>query len=474
VPAAYVPLARIPLTPNGKLDKAALPAPGPDAYAQADYVPPRSRTEHLLAGIWSRILGVERVGVYDRFSDLGGHSILIIQVINAAKEAGVPLSLWMLYRHETVAEVAELIDAEADAESTDGAAHADRSLRPVSAQQPAVLPSPLPVMAERNVPGVSVAVISGGELTGTLCYGVLAAGQPAPVTAGTLFQAGSASKYVTAVAALRLVRDGRLHLDDDIRGHLTSWRYPDHDGRPVTITLRQLLSHTSGLDQVRKLGFGRNEPLPTVPDLLRGRPPAPHPAPQLTAAPGSAFHVADVNFTVIQQLLTELTGQAFPELMRALVFDPLGMTGSSFDPSFPETSGRPVALGHDQDGSPVEGGWQVRPDLAAAGLWITAADLARVTLDIRRAYFGGPAVLLDQDLARQMLTVGYPGSFYGLGSIVDDTNELDTGFGHGGEVAGYRAMAISRLHSGFGVVVLTNGEGGKDVIALLAAHIGHP
>ena len=121
---------------------------------------------------------------------------------------------------------------------------------------------------------------------------------------------------------------------------------------------------------------------------------------------------------------------------------------------------------------PVPAGWRVRPDAAAAGLWSTAADLSRVALEIRRAYLGEPSGLLTPDLAGQLLTAS-PGSFYGLGSIVDGT-EPDLEYGHGGEPVGYRAMSYSRLRDGTGIVVLTNGDSGKEVVQWVATALGRP
>jgi hypothetical protein len=81
VPAAYLRLDELPRTPNGKLDRKALPSPEGDAYARRAYEAPVGETEELLARIWSEVLGVERVSRRDDFFDLGGHSLLAVQVI---------------------------------------------------------------------------------------------------------------------------------------------------------------------------------------------------------------------------------------------------------------------------------------------------------------------------------------------------------------------------------------------------------
>ncbi|MGH3780953.1 MAG: AMP-binding protein, partial [Pseudonocardiaceae bacterium] len=101
VPSAFVVLDELPLNPNGKLDRRALPVP--DFAAGVGYVAPRTEAEQTLAGIWSDVLGVERVGVEDNFFELGGDSILSLQVISRARQAGLSLLPRDLFRHQTVA-----------------------------------------------------------------------------------------------------------------------------------------------------------------------------------------------------------------------------------------------------------------------------------------------------------------------------------------------------------------------------------
>ncbi len=109
VPAAFVALDALPLTPNGKVDRKALPDPNWGAAAR-EYVAPRNRNEEVLCDIWSRVLGVERVGVDDDFFDLGGHSLIATQFIFQAREAlGVEISLRMLFERPTVAGLAEAV-----------------------------------------------------------------------------------------------------------------------------------------------------------------------------------------------------------------------------------------------------------------------------------------------------------------------------------------------------------------------------
>ncbi|HEX6751379.1 MAG TPA: non-ribosomal peptide synthase/polyketide synthase [Longimicrobium sp.] len=107
VPAAYVRLESLPLTPTGKLDRRALPAPAEDAYARRAYEAPVSEAEAAVAAIWAELLGVERVGRNDGFFELGGHSLLAVQVISRVREAlGTEVSLLDLFERPVLADFA--------------------------------------------------------------------------------------------------------------------------------------------------------------------------------------------------------------------------------------------------------------------------------------------------------------------------------------------------------------------------------
>ncbi|HEX8275370.1 MAG TPA: amino acid adenylation domain-containing protein, partial [Longimicrobiaceae bacterium] len=109
VPAAFVPLETIPLTPNGKLDRRALPAPEGDAYARGSYEAPLGEVEAALAGIWAEVLGVERVGRRDHFFALGGHSLLAIKLVERMRRVGLYMDVRALFTTPVLAELARAV-----------------------------------------------------------------------------------------------------------------------------------------------------------------------------------------------------------------------------------------------------------------------------------------------------------------------------------------------------------------------------
>ncbi|HKP13463.1 MAG TPA: condensation domain-containing protein, partial [Blastocatellia bacterium] len=132
VPTWFIRLEALPLLPSGKLDRRALPEPEPlTSAAEVEYAPARTAVEETLARIWSDLLGVEKVGIHDNFFSLGGDSILSIQIVARAKEAGVRLAPRQLFQYQTVAELAAVASVEQARAAQQGPITGEAPLTPI-------------------------------------------------------------------------------------------------------------------------------------------------------------------------------------------------------------------------------------------------------------------------------------------------------------------------------------------------------
>ncbi len=341
-------------------------------------------------------------------------------------------------------------------------------------------------MAYYRTPGLSIAVINNGDLEWAKGYGVLEAGEASlPVTPETRFQVCSISKHVTMLAALRLVQEEVLDLDEDVNRYLTSWKIPANGSWQPRISLRQLLGHTAGLTQNWYRGFRRagpdeapeaTEATPTLLQVLEGQPPANTPPVRVKLVPGTQYRYSGSHYTVVQRLLMDVTGKPFPDLMQQLVFDPLEMRHSSFDQRYPERLPESVAVGHYVGGEPVLGQWRILPEMAGAGLWTTAVDLAQVACELYRAHTGRPTRFLQKEVVDQALTPQLV-DYFGLGVQLDGHGQSQR-FGHGGDNIGYKCISTTYVEHGMGVVALTNCDDGwwviEEVIRAVAEEYAWP
>jgi CubicO group peptidase (beta-lactamase class C family) len=333
-------------------------------------------------------------------------------------------------------------------------------------------------LAFYKVPGVSIAVIDGGTLSWARGYGLARAGDDAPVTPDTLFQAASISKPVAAAAALTLVDAGQLALDTDANVRLTSWKIPASPaaaaGQPVT--LREILSHTAGFNVHGFDGYAAGAPRPTLLQVLDGVRPANSEPIRLTLPPGSQWRYAGGGYCVAQQLLIDVTREDFPTVMRQRVLTPAGMTASTFEQPLPASLGPRATAGHRSDGQRVEGDAHIYPEMAAAGLWTTPSDLARFALSLQHSFAGEPG-LLSRDAARQMFTPPLAGSNYGLGIGVEGDGE-NFQLSHNGGNEGFRCSLVAYPRAGRGAIVMTNSDNGgpliNEILRALSREYGWP
>jgi CubicO group peptidase (beta-lactamase class C family) len=186
------------------------------------------------------------------------------------------------------------------------------------------------------IPGISVAVIDDYQVAWTGGFGVADANTRAPMTADTVVQAGSIAKPLTAMVALRMVEQGQLSLDGAINEALTSWHLANNEFTAQEhVTLRRLLSHTSGVTPGGFDGYEPGAQVPTIQQILDGARPANSPAAQVLATPGSVMAYSGPAYTIVQLALIERANKPFPELMRESVFVPLSMRSSTYEQPLP-------------------------------------------------------------------------------------------------------------------------------------------
>lgn len=383
---------------------------------------------------------------------------------------------------KAAAGLALLASAPAAAAATDSRRARDRAAQTavetrLVTQAGALRPTLADRMKELQVPAVSIAFLEEGRIRWTRAYGAADADTGRHATPETLFQAASMSKAVASAGALRLVEAGTLALDEDVTMRLKGWS-PAADAFSAIdkITLRRLLSHTAGLTLSGYPGYGAGGPVPTTVQSLAGIKPSNTPAVRLFARPGERLAYSGGGYTVAQLLMTEATGESFPDLLERLVLRPAGMRQSTFDQPLTGRGRGRAASGHGVNGRPIQGLSHTYPEYAAAGLWTPPSDYGRFVIAIQNAWSGQPGTLLTRDTARTMTTPVLPP--YALG-LVSGTRGGRPTIEHGGSNAGFRNDFMAFLDgSRQGAVVMSNGDAGgllvAQVLGTLAEAYGWP
>jgi CubicO group peptidase (beta-lactamase class C family) len=334
-------------------------------------------------------------------------------------------------------------------------------------------------MSYYGVPGLSIAVIHNYEIEWARGYGVLEAGGAEPVAPDTLFNAGSIMKPLCAAAALELVQQGLLGLDEDVNEKMVSWRVPENAYTvEQKVTPRRLLSHSAGLSD----GFTNRSPMDrepsyvvsageaptvTVQEMLEAAPGVDVDGPTLvTRVPGSGYAYANADYAILKLLLEDVTGRPFAEWMDETVLEPLEMTSSTYEQPLPENLRARATTEHYASGEPFAG---KRHHYPIGGLWSTPSDLARFAIELSLAYKGQSGKILSQPMVQEMLSsqIETPGDLlgdsFGLGlQLAGEGRALR--FFHTGGTWGSTCVLWMYPETGDGAVVMTNSAAAQGVI----------
>ena len=327
------------------------------------------------------------------------------------------------------------------------------------------------LMEEFGVPGVSVAVIQDFKIHWAKAYGVADVETGQLVDIETMFQAASISKPVAAIGVLRAVQDGLFSLDDDINDILDSWTL---DGREFTrnrpVTPRTLTSHTSGLgDGFGFPGYDPEQPLPTTVQILEGHELSNVGSVFMEREPLTFYEYSGGGVTVMELALSDVRRRPFVDVLQEGVLAPIGMTRSSYAQPISPEHNQNAARAHDNNGESRGPKWHVYPEHAAAGLWTTPTDLARLIIEVQRSARGESNRVLSQSMIQEMLNPVGVGPF-AVGFTVSKIGE-GWYFSHGGSNWGFRALMLAHKVKGYGLVVMTNADQGSTVINEISRRI---
>lgn len=312
-----------------------------------------------------------------------------------------------------------------------------------------------------HVPGVSIAVLKDGKLHWAKAYGIANSESGSKVDENTLFQAGSISKPVAALAALKLVEEGKIDLDTDVNTYLKSWKVPENKfTKTEKVTLRRLLTHTAGLTVHGFPGYKPSDDFPTNIQVLNGKGNTSKIV--VDTEPGKNWRYSGGGYTIMEQMVEDITGKEFGVFMDQEILPKVGMSKSTYSQPLKSKYEKKASAAYDSEGKLIKGVWHNYPEQAAAGLWTTPKDLANYFIEIQKIYAGKKGGLLSPDMVKEMLSKDK--NNWGLGPMLRNSGDSLL-FGHGGKNAGFSNNMMATAKPGYGLIVMTNADRGTRLMS---------
>ena len=319
------------------------------------------------------------------------------------------------------------------------------------------------LMQDYSIPGVSIALIQEGQTVWSNAYGYADIETERSMTTDTYCRVESISKSVTAWAIMKLVEQGLVELDRPVKEYIKSWEFPKSDFSVDQVTVRELLSHTSGMP----LGdiFERYSPEVKIPSLKESLTKQAIPIQE----PGRSFVYSNTGYNLLELLIEEVTGRDFAAFMEEEVLVPLKMHNSSFTWSGDLTP--PVPVGYGLKGRPIP--VYVYPEKASGGLFATVGDIAAfVSAGMYR--FVEQSVLTSESIDKLytpavedigVYSLIFDG--YGLGYYFEELSNGRLSVANGGQGGGVMTFFQAVPETGDGIVILTNSQRSWPFFALL-------
>jgi CubicO group peptidase (beta-lactamase class C family) len=319
-------------------------------------------------------------------------------------------------------------------------------------------------MAYYHIHGVSIAVIHNYKIEWAKGYGWADDNLKIPVTAQTLFQAGSISKSLNSVGVLKLAQDKKIDLYTDINTYLSGWKFPyDSLSKGKKLTVANLLSHTGGLGVHGFGGYEKGDPIPTIEQVLDGKKPANSAALRSMYEPGLKYEYSGGGITISQLIVMDITHEPYDKFMYDNVLKPLGMTASTYQQPPTDRDPKLVSAAYYPDGKEVKGKYHIYPEQAAAGLWTNPTDLCKYIIETQLAYVGKSHKVLNRRMTSLRLTP-YVDKNAALGVFIDSYPDGTKYFQHGGVDEGFISQYYGSLEGGNGLVIMVNTANGGSLI----------
>jgi len=321
------------------------------------------------------------------------------------------------------------------------------------------------VMKEMNIPGISVAIINNFEVVWSKGYGIADTETKQPVDENTIFQAASISKPVTAMAVMKMVQDGKLDLDKNINTYLKSWKLEENElTAKKAVTLKNLLSHNAGVTVHGFPGYKPDAPFPSLVQVLNGETPANTGKIFVYMEPETQWRYSGGGTTIVQQAMIDQENKSFQEIMQERVLNPIGMSNSFYSNSMlNDKQVENATAGHyTVDGTQVVGKRHIYPEMAAAGLWTTAGDLAKFAVEVQQSLKGKSNKVLNQQFTEIMTTPVLKGEL-NIGLFNEKIGE-EQFFGHAGGNEGYNCDLLFHKSKGYGLALMTNSGSGASIM----------
>ncbi len=346
----------------------------------------------------------------------------------------------------------------------------------------------VPNLLERmNIPGVAIGFISDYEISEIKTYGYANKEKGIPITEKTIFQIASISKSMTAWGTMKLVEKGLIEIDAPAENYLTRWHFPPSEFNHDDITIRRLLSHTAGFPVDGFSGLPPDFILPPLGVLLSRNAEYslddkqkkycekwnvnPEKVPvKVIEQPGNKFVYSNGGYTVLELIIEEVTKQSFSEYLAEEIFNPLGMTSSTFEwPT--DFSGH--ATPYDEEENPY-----LRYKItskASGGCFSTIRDLTTFALAEMKGSKGelpGRGILKPESINLMHSKVIYAEREfdidwdYGLGHYIANMQGRKI-IQHSGGIVGWRSMMVIVPEIGAGITILINSDAGNPLWANL-------